>query len=655
MYPLHFGRVRRRAVPGRDDRAGDGIAIQNANYDATGRQIIVKGKLDGFDGPQTVTVRNLATGAVLGTQSTSKQFSFFIPVPAGHRRALRAAGPRRCGVKSTEVRHGPGLCARYTVQLTGKSPTRKFLTRWSRHVDGITYTTTADANGNYTLPITTANLNQLLKIEAAGTSETGTPIEFTNLIGSFSRVLDEQTSTGTAKGNVTNVTTASYVLVLQANDGQEPDDRGATAHRRTAVDATKLLQLAAIIKLIVDEGYDLPPGETNLIDFISDPEAVAQYVATTLSYASRPRRTSTPRRRILADSNLVAGFSAQDIPERYFAIPAANPLHGAQRLHPRVRCRPVSTGRLLDFFSGQGKAINAPFSVADRERSSARRLCAAPSSSITPTLRQPHAGWSPDPAEQATFAGEQLNVVQRSLRLHLHPTNDGVLADPVLREVDYLAAGAANLRPTGTVRAAEPTKWTDREGHGFAAFEPRHPADPVRRLLPLRRQVGLRARHLGSFAVYSPGTTSVHHRHAAGAVLPVTAWGDVQTFTGTGSGTVTGAISGVSPPGPSVPTLADRHLSERMGAAHAGHREPGPRVRRVPRVHARRRALRHLQHQRQGIRLQLHCALPRNAAGEIWQGEINSWSWAISIRTAHGRSVATSAGDSPRSTTLPST
>ena len=246
-------------------------------------------------------------------------------------------------------------------------------------VDGITNTTTADANGNYTLPITTANLNQLLKIEAAGTSETGTPIEFTNLIGSFSRVLDEQTSTGTAKGNVTNVTTASYVLVLQANDGQEPATEEQLRSAETAVDATKLLQLAAIIKLIVDEGYDLPPGETNLIDFISDPEAVAQYVETTLSTPAGPggprhgsRRDPgrlEPRRRFLGTGH--SGALLRD--------PRRQPgLHGAQRLHPGVRCR---FGRhwanarfLLRARPDDQRAVH----VADRERSPAGRFAQTP-------------------------------------------------------------------------------------------------------------------------------------------------------------------------------------------------------------------------------------------------------------------------------------
>ena len=436
----------------------DGIAIQNANYDASGRQIVVKGKLDGFDGPQTVTVRNLGTGAVLGTQSTSKQFSFFIPVPQGTAVPCELQVRAGAEVKSTEVRHGPGLCARYTVQLTGKVTDAEIPNALvTVTVDGITYTTTADANGNYTLPITTANLNQLLKIEAAGTSETGTPIEFTNLIGSFSRVLDEQTSTGTAKGNVTNMTTASYVLVLQANDGLEPATEEQLRSAETAVDATKLLQLAAIIKLIVDEGYDLPPGETNLIDFISDPEAVAQYVETTLSTPQAQADLDTAVGAILADSNLVAGFSAQDIPERYFAIPAANPGYMARSGYIlEFDAGSGGTGRMLDFFSGQGRTINAPFTWQIANGRLRVDFETPIEFNYIEIADSPALAGVLTPAEQAAYAGEQLDVVQRVYGYTFTRLNDGVLADPVLRQVD------TSLQVLPTQTSVGPVQWKTR-------------------------------------------------------------------------------------------------------------------------------------------------------------------------------------------------
>jgi hypothetical protein len=61
-----------------------GVALQNVNYAKTDRKVIVKGRLEGFAGATTVTLRNLATGAVLATQpAKGAQFGFQVVVPAG--------------------------------------------------------------------------------------------------------------------------------------------------------------------------------------------------------------------------------------------------------------------------------------------------------------------------------------------------------------------------------------------------------------------------------------------------------------------------------------------------------------------------------------------------------------------------------------------
>jgi hypothetical protein len=606
----------------------DGIAIQNANYDATGRQIIVKGKLDGFNGRQTVTVRNLATGVVLGTKAATKQFSFFIPVPAGT--AVPCELQVRAGavVKSTEVRHGPGLCARYTVQLTGTvtdAPIPNALVTVT--VDGITYTTTADANGNYTLPITTANLNQLLKIEAAGTSQTGTPIEFTNLIGSFSRVLDEQASTGQAKGNVTNVTTASYVLVLQANDGQEPSTEEQLRSAETAVDATKLLQLAAIIKLIVDEGYALPPGETNLIDFISDPEAVTQYVATTLSTPAAQQDLNAAVGAILADSNLVAGFSAQDIPERYFAIPAANPGYMARSGNILEFDSAANTGRLLDYFAGQGRSVNLPYTW----QIASGRLRVDFAQPIVDTYQDvadsPALAGLLTPAEQSFYAGELLNVVQRTKSYTFTRLNDGVLADPVLREADT----SLQVLPTQTSKGQfNGTQEVDRTVKTTDLLRSSLDIQPI----PFAGSCPSGGKSVcvpgtwSSFAVYSPGNDFRFITGTAGAVIPVTAWGDLQTFTGAGSGPVTGAISGVSA---TWAVSADGTLTvtypsgwvqrmqviENQGLEYGVFHEFTRGAERFATYNINVKA---------NAGFSFTAPYLANAAGEIWQGEVNSWS-----------------------------
>jgi hypothetical protein len=215
-----------------------GIALQNVNYAKTDRQVIVKGKLDGFAGATTVTLRNLSNGAVMATvPAKGSQFGFRVKVPAGVQVpceiSVEASNASYSVAKTAEVRNAQGICGQYTVVLSGLVTDQVIpFATVTVTLGGVTYTTIADENGRYTLPITSAVLAELVKIEAAGTSPaTGEPIEFVNLIGSFSRLLEEQLVEGGAEGNVTNVTTASYVLVLQANGG-EPARRGGAAECR---------------------------------------------------------------------------------------------------------------------------------------------------------------------------------------------------------------------------------------------------------------------------------------------------------------------------------------------------------------------------------------------------------------------------------------
>jgi hypothetical protein len=345
------------------------IALQNVNYAGGDRQVIVKGKLAGFAGATTVTLRNLTTGTVMATvPAKAHQFGFRVKVPTGVQVpceiSVEAKNASYTVVRTAEVRNAQGICGQYTVALSGvvTDDVIPFATV-TVTIGGVTYTTVADENGRYTLPITTALLDALVKIEADGTSPaTGEPIEFVNLIGSFSRLLDEQLTEGDVEGNVTNVTTASYVLVLEANGG-EPTSEEELRNAETSVDATELLLLAALIKLIVDDpDYSLPEGETSLLAFISNPEAVAAYLETVPQEDLDAAVAS-----ILQDSNLVAGFAAADIPSRYYAIPAAQPGYLARQGQILEFNNADGSGRLLDYNQVAGQPISEPYTwtIAD--------------------------------------------------------------------------------------------------------------------------------------------------------------------------------------------------------------------------------------------------------------------------------------------------
>ena len=219
------------------------IKVQNVNYDADGSQVIIKGKLDNFDTAADVVVSYGAGAVVLGEATTEKQFKFKL--------ATGGDLPVPCAVTITagelavteEVRNAPESCGLFSRTLSGLVTDGPIpFATVSVTLDGATYTTTADENGFYELEIFSTTVKKLVKVEASGADpETGTPIDFVNFAGSFERLVDG------APENVTNVTTASYALAVEANGGTEPETLEELQAAETAIDAPTTCRRAMTI------------------------------------------------------------------------------------------------------------------------------------------------------------------------------------------------------------------------------------------------------------------------------------------------------------------------------------------------------------------------------------------------------------------------
>jgi hypothetical protein len=523
-----------------------GIALQNVNYAKSDRKVIVKGRLDGFAGATTVTLRNLATGQVMaGATAKGNQFGFHVNVPLGVQVpceiSVEARNASYTAHRTSEVRNAAGICGKYTVALTGVvTDTVIPFATVTVTVGGVTYTTVADENGQYTLPITSANLDELVLIEADGTSPaTGEPIQFMNLIGSFSRVLDEQLTEGSADGNVTNVTTASYALLLEANGGDMPTTEEELRAAETSVDATALLQLAALIKLIVDDpDYSLPEGQTSLLEFVRDPVAVAQYLDTVPQSDLDAAITS-----ILTDANLVPGFVAADIPSRYYAIPAAHPGYLARSGYILEFDSGAGTGRLLDFNSTRAEPINEPFAWSIQD---GRLLATLPEPAARvsyPSLLEPQVANLLTPAERTLIAADgwgQVPVRYELLGYAYTRIADGVLVDTVQVEARYTLQ-------------VEPFQLTDG-----TLFQPSLPPyaqiersnESLRASLEIRAQPFVTACPAPAGAACVPGTWLANSMYSPGTLagatqpLPIGPNGDIVRFAS--DATATGTISGVT-------------------------------------------------------------------------------------------------------------
>ncbi|MCH4292908.1 carboxypeptidase-like regulatory domain-containing protein [Shewanella sp. 3B26] len=412
------------------------IKIQNVHFDADTNQLLVKAKIDGHHhrqdsaGDAYIEIVDAANpGFVLSAFQTPKQIHSkidaaslaFLPCQVGI-----VVNGDMANMAVADVKNVPASCGGFAATITGLVTDEPIpYATVSVTLNGNTFTTVADENGAYSLDVLTTNIEQLLLIESSATnSETGDSIDFVNLVGSFSRVLSEDDPI-----NVTNLTTAKYSLVLEANGGEQPATLAELEQAETAVDATELFQLAAIIKLIVDDpNYQLPDGFDSILSFIADDAAVETFVAST-----PPETLEQALADILADSNLVAGFSAADVPSLYYAISTTSPGFMARNGAALEFDNVTMTGTDLRFQQWNGQAINESFNW---QIANGRIEANYPNATVTEELTDSIEYVTDDPAEIAAYyAGggvTDLFVTRRSLIQRAYTrVVDGSLVDLV--------------------------------------------------------------------------------------------------------------------------------------------------------------------------------------------------------------------------------
>jgi hypothetical protein len=193
-------------------------------------------------------------------------------------------------------------------------------------IGGFDFVTNADANGNYVLDIAALRGDAFVTLTATGTSPTGAPVRFYSLVGEIVRLAGAAGSDGVLtrdesnQVNVTNLSTAQFVLLTDANDGNPVDTDQELLPLTQSVDITELLQLAAVIKLVVDEGVPLPAGVSDPLGLISDPAALETFKASLA-----PDQLDLAIDAVSQDPNLVPGYRAGALPNNYSLVFASAP------------------------------------------------------------------------------------------------------------------------------------------------------------------------------------------------------------------------------------------------------------------------------------------------------------------------------------------
>lgn len=184
-----------------------------------------------------------------------------------------------------------------------------------------TFTTTADSNGYYNLDIGFTDGSQLLTISAQGAEANEQAyVTLVSMLPNLDelyqaagddRVLQRSETSGTY---VTNLTTASYTLVAEINNGAPPETTEELNKALEAIDPNELMEIAAVIKLIVDNpNYDLPEGQTSIREFVANTAAYNAFVNEVET--NTPEALTNVVDEILADEQLIAASTG--VPDFY--------------------------------------------------------------------------------------------------------------------------------------------------------------------------------------------------------------------------------------------------------------------------------------------------------------------------------------------------
>jgi hypothetical protein len=191
-------------------------------------------------------------------------------------------------------------------------------------VNDQTFTTNADANGNYTLEITLPQsaANAFVTLSAKGVGSQSY-VEFTSLLGTFSSLLTQAGSDATLSSaenfatQITNLSTALAVLLTEANNGQPVTSETLIATLSATLNSQDVLDVATAIKLLIDEDYPMPAGQSSLSALLSNTDAREAYIDA--AYLLDRATFVATQTAIVSDATLVKPITPATVPVNLIA------------------------------------------------------------------------------------------------------------------------------------------------------------------------------------------------------------------------------------------------------------------------------------------------------------------------------------------------
>ncbi|MBT8143330.1 MAG: carboxypeptidase-like regulatory domain-containing protein, partial [Gammaproteobacteria bacterium] len=185
-------------------------------------------------------------------------------------------------------------------------------------VDGQTFQAplATDAAGNYEVEISSNDPDALVMLEAFGPNGV---VRFTALVGSYAGLRSQADASGNVPDNdITNVTTALYILATRADSDGSIDNADELTESAALVDADAALQLSAAIKLVVESiaGVTLPPEYTDTQELA---EAIADGSSTFIDdvAAVAPAAMGDAVDLVVNDGNATIAWQQDSVPGVY--------------------------------------------------------------------------------------------------------------------------------------------------------------------------------------------------------------------------------------------------------------------------------------------------------------------------------------------------
>ncbi|MFT3666495.1 Ig-like domain-containing protein [Piscinibacter sp.] len=146
------------------------------------------------------------------------------------------------------------------------------------HVGANSFATTSDAQGAYSLNISSADPNDVVTLAATG-RDAQAAVRLAAALGDMATLARQADSGGKIEStrapalNLSHLSTASFAMVMEANGGEAPATQALLDTLSSILSPQRIVDLATAIELVADHGVALPAGAADTLALVMNPSS----------------------------------------------------------------------------------------------------------------------------------------------------------------------------------------------------------------------------------------------------------------------------------------------------------------------------------------------------------------------------------------------